>query len=202
MNPSDPDEMVELAPDEEIWNRVHTVAALVVVGTREGDGYDLAPKHMATPLGWGDHFGFVCTPSHATYRNVEAEGEFTVSFPSPDQVVVTSLTAAPRCGEGEHTPNLDSLPTEAAERVSGVVLAGAYLVFECELARIVDGFGSWSLIAGRIVAARARRECVRTSEASDGRIFERSPLLAYVSPGRYAEIRETRAFPFPAGFKR
>lgn len=27
------------------------------------------------------------------------------------------------------------------------------------------------------------------------------PLLAYLSPGRFAEISESRAFPFPAGFR-
>jgi hypothetical protein len=29
-----------------------------------------------------------------------------------------------------------------------------------------------------------------------------SPLLAYISPGRYATIRETAQFPFPEGFSR
>ncbi|NIQ57054.1 MAG: flavin reductase, partial [Gammaproteobacteria bacterium] len=52
---------------------------LVLVGTREGEGaYDLAPKHMATPLGWGDYFCFVCTPEHRTYQNATREEEFTV----------------------------------------------------------------------------------------------------------------------------
>ena len=57
-------------------------------------GYDLAPKHMATPLGWGGWFGFVCTPSHATYANALREGFFTVSFPRPSQVLLASLAAA------------------------------------------------------------------------------------------------------------
>lgn len=202
MSSSEAGEMVELDLEQPVWNRVFTVAPLIVVGTREGEGYNLAPKHMATPLGWDNLFGFVCTPSHGTYHNVKAEEAFTVSFPPPDQVVITSLTAQPRCGDDAPTPGLESLPTAPAERVDGIVLRDAYLVFECELDRVVEDFGSWSLIAGRIVAARARRESLRASEVSDERIFERAPLLAYLSPGRYAEIHETREFPFPAGFKR
>lgn len=196
------EEMVDLDLEQPVWNRVFTVAPLIVVGTREGEGYNLAPKHMATPLGWDNRFGFVCTPSHGTYQNVKTEEAFTVSFPLPDQVVVTSLTAQPRCDEDASTPGLESLPTAPAEKVDGIVLRDAYLVFECELDRVVDDFGSWSLIAGRIVSARARRESLRASEVGDERILERAPLLAYLSPGRYAEIHETRAFPFPAGFKR
>lgn len=195
-------EKVELELEKPVWNRVFTVAPLVVIGTREEESYNLAPKHMATPLGWDNLFGFVCTPSHGTYQNVKSEKAFTVSFPLPSQVVVTSLTAQPRCGEDEPTPGLELLPTEPATEIDGVVLRDAYLVLECELDRIVDDFGSWSLIAGEVVAARALRDSVRASEVDDERIFQRSPLLAYLSPGRYAEIRETREFPFPAGFKR
>ncbi|MFW6200100.1 MAG: flavin reductase [Gemmatimonadota bacterium] len=195
-------EKVELDLAHPVWNRVFTVAPLVVVGTREGDGHDLAPKHMATPLGWDNRFGFVCTPSHRTYQNIRSEKAFTVSFPLPDQVVVTSLTSQVRCGEDEPTPGLESLPTEPAKEVDGIVLRDAYLVLECRLERIVDDFGSWSLIAGKIVAARALRDAVRATEVTAERIFERTPLLAYLSPGRYAEIRDTREFPFPAGFKR
>ncbi|MDX1568517.1 MAG: flavin reductase [Longimicrobiales bacterium] len=202
MTSSEMGEKVELDLEQPIWNRTFTVAPLVVIGTREGDGYNLAPKHMATPLGWDNLFGFVCTPSHGTYQNIRTEEAFTVSFPLPSQVVVTSLTAQPRCGEDEPTPGLDSLPTEPAQEVDGIVLRDAYLVLECRLERIVDDFGSWSLIAGEVVAARALRDSVRKSEVSDERIFERTPLLAYLSPGRYAEIRDTREFPFPAGFKR
>ena len=202
MTSSEMGEKVELDLEQPIWNRTFTVAPLVVIGTREGDGYNLAPKHMATPLGWDNLFGFVCTPSHGTYQNIRTEEAFTVSFPLPNQVVVTSLTAQPRCGEDEPTPGLESLPTEPAQEVDGIVLRDAYLVLECRLERIVDDFGSWSLIAGEVVAARALRDSVRKSEVSDERIFERTPLLAYLSPGRYAEIRDTREFPFPAGFKR
>ena len=55
-----------------------------------------APKHMVSPLGWQNFFGFVCTPRHRTYQNIRREGAFTVTFPRPSQVVLTSLSAAPR----------------------------------------------------------------------------------------------------------
>jgi len=201
MSGSGPPEMIQVDPRDSIWSRVFTVAPLVVVGTKEGDGFDLAPKHMALPLGWSGHFGFVCTPSHATYANARAEGTFTVSYPRPDQVVVTSLTAAPRCGPDEPTPTLASLPTAPARAIDGVVLRDAHLVLECELERIVDGFGQASLIAGRIVEARAHPDAVRFSEVDDGKVLRRAPLLAYLSPGRFSEIDEGEAFPFPAGFR-
>ncbi|NIU29332.1 MAG: flavin reductase [Gemmatimonadetes bacterium] len=154
------------------------------------------------PMGWSGHFGFVCTPSHATYRNATEEGTFTVSYPRPDQVVVTSLTAAPRCEGIEHTPGLEELPTVPAESVDGIVLRDAYLVLECELERVIDGFGSASLMVGRIVAARVDRDALRASEVSDEELLRRVPLLAYLSPGRFAAIEESRSFPFPAGFER
>jgi len=193
--------MISVNVTRPIWERVFTVSPLVVVGTREGDGYDLAPKHMAMPMGWSGHFGFVCTPTHATYRNATEEGTFTVSYPRPDQVLVTSLTAAPRCEGVEHTPGLEDLPTLPAESVDGIVLRDAYLVLECELEQVIDGFGSASLMVGRIVAARAARDALRASEVSDEDVVRRAPLLAYLSPGRFAAIEESRAFPFPAGFE-
>jgi hypothetical protein len=67
-------QVVSLDVTAPIWERCFTVAPLVLVGTREKDGsYDLAPKHMATPMGWQNYFGFVCTPRHRTYHNVRRE---------------------------------------------------------------------------------------------------------------------------------
>lgn len=196
------DEMESLDLRYPIWDRVFTVAPLVVVGTREEDGFDLAPKHLALPLGWEGHYGFVCTPSHATYRNAKRYGSFTVSYPGPDQVVVTSLTAAPRCGPGEATPGLASLPTESARKVEGPVLRDAHLVLECELDRILDGFGQGSLVVGRIVEARAHPDALRITGVDDGEVIAHTPLLAYLSPGRYSEVSRSHPFPFPAGFQR
>jgi flavin reductase (DIM6/NTAB) family NADH-FMN oxidoreductase RutF len=196
--------MVRLDTSLPVWERVFTVSPLVVVGTREGDGYDLAPKHMAMPLGFEGYFGFVCTPAHGTYRNVQVEGAFTVSYPGPEQIVVTGLSAAPREGVGVEArrPGLDSLPTRPAEKVEGRVLRDALLVLECELERVIDGFGDDSLIVGRIVAARARADALRASEVDDEKVVRRAPLLAYLSPGRFTPISESRTFPFPAGFQR
>jgi flavin reductase (DIM6/NTAB) family NADH-FMN oxidoreductase RutF len=194
-------EWVELDPARPVWDRFFVVSPLVVVGTREGDGFDLAPKHMAFPLGWENFFGFVCTPRHATYHNTREAGAFTVSYPGPDQLVETSLTAQRR-GEGGEVPGLDLLPTEAARAVDGILLKGAYIQLECELERVVDGFGPNSLLAGRIVAARVRPDALRTSDRGDTEQIRRAPLLAYLHPGRFARISESRAFPFPADFSR
>jgi flavin reductase (DIM6/NTAB) family NADH-FMN oxidoreductase RutF len=192
---------VELDPVQPVWERFFLVSPLVVVGTREGKGFDLAPKHMAFPLGWENYFGFVCTPRHATYHNARESGAFTVSYPRPDQLVVTSLTAQRRGAEGG-VPGLDLLPTESARVVEGILLRDAYVQLECELEKVVDGFGPNSLVAGRIVAARVRSDALRTSDRSDTEQIRNAPLLAYLHPGRFAEISETRVFPFPADFSR
>ena len=78
-NPTTTHPLIELDISEPVWDRFFWVAPLVLVGTREPDGsHDLAPKHMAIPMGWQNYFGFVCTPSHHTYSNVQRSGVFTV----------------------------------------------------------------------------------------------------------------------------
>lgn len=126
-----PEDIIPLDVAYPIWERVFTVSPLVVVGTREGGTYDLAPKHMVTALGWDNHFGFVCTRRHGTYRNAVNEGEFTVSFPRPDQVVLAGLSAAPRDDWHGHKRTLGALPTFEARVVNGVFLAESHLFLEC-----------------------------------------------------------------------
>lgn len=197
-----PSDFETVGGDEALQGRAFTISPLVVIGTREGEGYDLAPKHMATFLGWSGHFGFVCTRRHATYRNASHTGEFTVSFPRPTQVVLAGLAAAPRAGWEGDKPLLDALPTYRASVVDGVFLADAYLCLECRLVRTVDGFGDNSLLTGRIVTAHVHRVALRTAETDDEELLREAPLLAYLDPGRFATVRESRAFPFPAGFRK
>lgn len=192
--------LVTLQRDAPIWERVFTVNPLVLVGTREaGDGYDLAPKHMAAPMGWDNYFGFVCTPRHRTYANVRREEAFTVTYPRPTQVLLASLAAAPR-EDDSRKPLLDALPSFPATEVDGIFLQDGYLFLECALDRIVDDFGENSLIAGRIVAAHVQRDYLRASEQDDADLIHASPLLAYLSPGRYASINRSNSFPYPANF--
>ena len=154
---------------------------------------------MAMPMGWENRFGFVCTPRHATYANAIREGAFTVSFPRPSQVLFASLAAAPRCEE-DTKPALDLLTTQPATKVDGVLLTDAYLHFECETDRVIDDFGINSLITGRIVEALVAEDALRDPDRDDAEVFASSPLLAYLAPGRYAEVRDTLAFPFHAGW--
>lgn len=202
MTRSVPNDLVTLETERPVWERCFTVAPLIVVGTREGESWDLAPKHMATPLGWEGHFGFVCTPEHATYHNAREHGAFTVSFPRPGGVVVSSLAATPRCGGDGEKPVLEEIPTFPAREIEGRLLRDAYLWLECRLDRIVDGFGESSLVAGRVEAAHAREAAMRVTGGDDQERIRTHPLLAFVSPDRWAEIRETSAFPFPEGFRR
>ena len=183
-----------------VWDRCFTVAPLVLVGTSDHEGTpDLAPKHMAFPLGWDNYFGFVCAPSHATFRNVERTRSFTVTYPRHTAVVATSLTAAPRCEDTK--PIVGMLDTFPATEVEGVFVRNGYLFLECALERIIEGFGRNALIAGRIVAAHVDPAALRSSDRDDAEILLEVPLLAYLDPGRFAVIDATHAFPFPAGMR-
>jgi flavin reductase (DIM6/NTAB) family NADH-FMN oxidoreductase RutF len=194
--------MIPLELEHAVWEQVYMVAPLTIVGTREPDGtYDLAPKHLSIPMSWQDHYGFVCTPSHATYANAMREGCFTVSFPRPDQILLTSLAAAPR-SDDDQKHALQAIPTISATKVDGVLLDNAYLHFECELDRVIDGLGENSLIIGRIVAAAAAEDALRDSDRDAQEMIAHSPMLAYLHPGRFAEIVQTNAFPYHVGFRR
>ena len=196
------DGFVTLQPDQSFFETLYTAAPLVLVGTRDPDGSaNLAPKHMAMPLGWSDHFGFVCTPEHGTYRNVERTGVFTVSYPRPEHVLETSLAAAPRDGEGDK-PALAAIETVEAESVDAPAVAGAYGVLACEHDRTVGGFGEAGLVAGEVVAKHVHSDAYRSDDAEPEALLRRAPVLAHLYPDRFAEISESRQFPFPEGFER
>ncbi|ELY52676.1 flavin reductase family protein [Natronorubrum bangense] len=198
---NDPD-LITLQPDQPFFETLYTAAPLVIVGTREEDGSEnLAPKHMATPLGWSDYFGFVCTPDHGTYRNVERTEAFTVSYPRPESILDASLAAAPRGIEGEK-PSLTDVETVDADVVDAPAVAGAYGVLECELERIVDGFDGAGLVAGTVVEKHVHTDAYRSDDIEPETLLEQAPVLAHLYPDRFAEVSETQAFPFPEGFER
>ena len=193
--------MVDLPLESAVWTRVFTVSPLVLVGTLDADGApDVAPKHLAMPLGWSGRFCFVCTPRHATYRNATERGAFAVSFPLPDDVVATSLAASAREEDGSK-PALTAVPTLPARTVEAVLVDGCYLWLECELDRTIDGFpAETSLVVGRIVAAAADERALRAADGDDADLVHELPLLAYLAPGRFTRIQDSHAFPFPADF--
>ncbi|HAC62869.1 MAG TPA: hypothetical protein DCF68_04865 [Cyanothece sp. UBA12306] len=194
--------LINLDLNQCLWDRFFCVSPLVIIGTKEVDGgYDLAPKHLAMPLGWENYFGFICTPRHHTYQNIQREGVFTVSFPQPDQILLASLAATPRC-DNETKPALAALPTLKASVIDGVLLQQGYLFFECQLDRIIDGFGENSLIVGQIIAAQVLESALRRSDRDDQDILLEVPLLVYLNPGRYTIVEQNFSFPFPTGFKR
>jgi flavin reductase (DIM6/NTAB) family NADH-FMN oxidoreductase RutF len=193
--------IASISTDAPIWSRIFIVAPLVLVGTVEDDGSpDLAPKHMAMPLGWENRFCFVCSPRHATYRNAAARGAFTVSFPLADRILGTSLAAGGRADDSSK-PSLAALSTSPARAVEGVLVDDCYLWLECELERAIDGFGENSLVIGRIVAAAADERALRDPERDDADLIHDLPLIAYLAPGRFANIDDTHAFPFPIDFR-
>lgn len=194
--------LIEIDTSTPIWDRFFTVAPLVLIGTTDPDGApDLAPKHMVTPMGWQNYFGFVCTPAHSTCSNIQRSGEFTVSYPKPSQVLSACLTASPRSEVGDK-PILDCLKTFPAKKIEAQFIEEAYLYFECRHFKTIDGFGSNCLITGEIIAAYADREVLRADEVDDQELIHSSPLFAYLAPGRFAAIDRSNAFPFPADMKK
>ena len=201
-NPDNRTSLIELDVSQPIWERFFWVAPLVLIGTLEADGsHDLAPKHMALPMGWQNYFGFVCTPRHHTYSNILRDGVFTVSYPRPDQLVQTSLAASPRFSD-ESKPALAALPVIPAQKVNGVLVNGCSVFLECELDRMVDDLGVNSLIIGRVVAARVAADAQRMDDGDDTALIHASPLLAYLHPGRFTEVGDSLSFPFPAGMRK
>ncbi|MBC2839553.1 flavin reductase [Robiginitalea sp. SC105] len=192
-----------IATEAPVWQRFFMIAPLAVIGTLEGEGYDLAPKHMVTPMGFDNYFGFVCSPEHGTYKNIQEGGGFSVSFPKPDQTLIAALSASPRqealCKSDQV---LRFLPTVRLPETDIPFLSGSYLMLDCEHFRTLDGFGRNSLITGRIRNAYVDRDYLRMSERDEQQMLREHPLLAYVAEGRFARVAETYSFPFPKGFKR
>ncbi|MGR8933469.1 MAG: flavin reductase family protein [Gammaproteobacteria bacterium] len=185
-----------------IWESFFSVFPLVLIGSCDADGsYDLAPKHMAMPMSWENHYGFICARHHRTYQNIMARKQFTVSYPRPSQIVITSLAADPRADD-DTKPALKALPTFKATTVDGIFIKDAYLFLECRLEKIVDNLGGNSLIIGEIVDAQVEEAFLRISEGDDQALIHASPLLAYLYPGRFAKIEQSFSFPFPNGFSR
>lgn len=194
--------IVDVDTSVPVWDQFFTVAPLVLIGTTEEDGsLDLAPKHMVTPMGWQNYFGFVCTPRHATCANIERSGVFTVSYPKPTQVLIASLAASPRQKQGGK-PIVDYLETFAAKHIDGRLIEDGYLFFECRHYKTIDGFGENCLITGEIIAAYADDRFLRHAEADDQETIHDSPLLAYLPPGRFATIDRSNSFPFPESMKK
>lgn len=195
-------QIVNIALDSAFWDRFFLPFPLVVIGSKEGDTYDLAPKHMAIPLSWSTHFGFVCTSNHTTYHNIAKHKCFTVSYPKPEQLVETSLTASPRTKDDCTKTILNHIETIPAVKIDGVFIKDSWLMLECELHKVYDDFGINSLIAGNIIYARINEEYLLETDKNEQIQLYENPLLSYIHPGRYAFIKETSAFPFPKNFKK
>jgi len=193
--------LVPISVAAPIWERVFMVFPLVLVATKEGDGYDVATKHLAMPLGWDNYFCFVCCPRHATYRNLQTHPQFTVSFPRAGRILQASMAAGARLDDNSK-PTLAALPLLPAIEVDGVLVDDCVLYLECELERIVDGFGANSLVVGRVVAASAPSGTLRRGDVDDADLLYGLAPLVYLAPGRFGVVRETFSLPLPNGFSR
>ena len=196
------DDLVRLREDEIVCERVFTASPLVLVGTKEEDGdYNLAPKHMALPLGWQDYFGFVCTPRHRTYHNARRERSFTVTYPRPTQVLLASLAASPR-EEANSKPLLDALIDLPGQRGGRGLPPGRVPVLG------VPARPHHRRLRGGRLDRRPHRGGPRPSRLP-ARLGERRPRphLRLTAPGllepwSLRRLQESFSFPFPANFMR
>ncbi len=204
MKATDPlKDFISLELKDSIWEHFYTVAPLVVIGSKEIQGFDLAPKHMATPLGFSDFFGFVCTERHCTYHNIKKHGRFSVSFIKPDQILLSSLAAIPRCSVNNFSQDITQhIPSVLSEDGEMIFVKDSYAILDCSLHKIIDGFDDYSIITGRIRSAQVHRNYkIVSDEGHQKQIYDHS-LLAYIAPGRFANIRETLSYPYPKDFQR
>lgn len=193
---------VSLDMQQSIWEHFYMVAPLVVIGSKENDNYNLAPKHMVIPIGFSNYFGFVCTPRHATYHNIKKEKNFTVSIVKPSQVVISSLTATPRTEKNECSKDIISNLSTISSSNGNLFIKDSYVLFECELFKIIDGFDDYSIITGKIKNALVHKNFKIYSDMDEQKYFQENPLLGYIAQGRFATIKETYKFPFPRDFKK
>jgi flavin reductase (DIM6/NTAB) family NADH-FMN oxidoreductase RutF len=75
-----------------------------------------------------------------------------------------------------------------------------YANLECNLTKIIEGFGRNSLIVGQFIRAHIHKNAIRLSEVDDGELIRSAPLLAYLEPGRFVRVEDSFAFPFPKDF--
>ena len=203
MEKDDFDDFISLNVNETLWDHFYTVAPLVVIGSKENEDYDLSPKHMVTPIGFSNYIGFVCTPRHRTYHNIKKEKIFTVSFVRPSQVLLTSLAAIPRCEENHYKKQIvNEIPTISTTKKDNIFIADSYVLLECTLYKIIDGFDDYSIITGQIDAAFVHKDYKIFSEVDQQKNIYDNPLLAYIAQGRFASIKETFSFPYPKDFQR
>lgn len=196
--------MHKIEVDENLWDRCYTVHSLIIIGSKEENGdYNLAPKHMAMPLGFSNYFAFMGTPRKSTYKNIKREKVFTVSYPRSSQVVVSSLAASAR-EEDDTKPIIDKLPTVKAKKIEGRFLKDSYFQLECELSETLGKFGEWEIIVGKVVAAYVSEDMLKKGgdDAEGQALIYNSPILAYLHPDRFGAIKETNKFPYPKDFKR
>lgn len=203
MSEQESNSMIDITDEPNLWERIFMVHSLLVIGSREKNGdYNMAPKHMAMPLGMGPYIGFMGTPRKTTYQNIKREKVFTVSYPQSDQLVFSSITASSRDEEDEK-PAILTVPKVDAQKIDGKFIKGSYLQFECTLHDIMGKFGEWEMIVGKIVAAYVHEDAIRKEgiEADDASLISNNPLLAYLHPGRFSIIKKSNTFPLPKDFK-
>jgi len=58
------------------------------------------------------------------------------------------------------------------------------------------------VVIGKVLAAHVHPDAAHREDRDDQDVVRDCPVLAYLSPGRFAAIRDTHSFPLPEGFSR
>lgn len=187
-------ETPELA--DRMWRQFYQVSPVVLVTTMGPTGrLNVAPKTQVTRIGRGPLIGFGCTPSHHTYQNIAATGEYVIGYPGVDL-----LDTLARCGRGFSVAVADEIAAAGltpvtAKEVKPPRLAECPISLECKLLEIRD-YGEYSFIVGRVVVAWIDEEKVVNPERPATEQLAGSPLLTYVYPDHYAALTGAEKFPF------
>ena len=133
---------IPIPVERPIWGRFFTVAPLVIVGTVEGEGYDLAAEAHGDAARLGQLLLLRLQPRAPDPGQRRADGRLHGQLPAPGRDPRRQPRRPPRAPRTSQSPALAAIRTFPAREVHGVLVEDSYLWLECELDRIVDGFGA------------------------------------------------------------
>lgn len=192
---------VDFSPDElgvrafyRLLNSVVVPRPIAWVSTRAADGSDnLAPHSFFTvscvspPV-----VQFTSVGRKDTLRNVEATGEFVVSF-TPEALFEQVNATGTDFPYGVSEFDAVGLEREASERVAPPRVAASPVALECVLHSTLS-FGNSTVVFGRVVLAVVSDEVLRDGRP-EVRLLQPLSRLGANEWGTHGEIREISRIP-------
>lgn len=177
-------EFVALSGDKHDWHPSPLPGQVVLVTTIDTHGdVDIAPKSWVSMAAFaGPIIGFGCHRDHATYRNIEAAGEFVINVPdTPLAEVIWALPAT----HGRDRVDQAGLTWLESEQVAPTSIAECNAHFECRRHSITEFDGGEVFVFGTILDARIDRHCTgRDLETG----YHRLDPVFFLEGGNYAPL--------------